>query len=89
MLPAGATSSEEVVQSCLRDLAQTLYHPVGTCSMGSEATSVLDPELRVRSVSGLRVVDASAMPRLVRGHTNAATIMLAERASDLMRTRNP
>jgi len=86
LLPAGELADDEVVVAAsLRDNAQTLYHPVGTCAMGSAATSVVDPELRLRAVAGLRVVDASAIPRLVRGHTNAATMMLAEKASDLMR----
>jgi choline dehydrogenase-like flavoprotein len=83
--PAG-TTGEELVASSVRNYSQTLYHPVGTCAMGRERTSVLDPELRVRGVEGLRVADASAMPTIVRGHTNAATVMLAERASDLLRS---
>ena len=63
----------------------TLYHPVGTCAMGS----VVDAELRVEGVEGLRVVDASVMPMVPRGNTNAPVIAIAERASDLIRGRTP
>ena len=64
--------------------AHTIYHPVATCAMGR----VVDSELRVQGVEGLRVADASVIPQLVRGHTHAATTMVAERASDLIRGRS-
>ena len=77
-------SDEDLVEH-IRTWAQTLYHPVATCAMGAGEDAVVDPELRVRGVEGLRVVDASVMPAVPRGNTNAPTIMLAEKAADLIR----
>jgi choline dehydrogenase len=76
---------EEDILAYLRMSVQTLYHPVGTCKMGVDAMAVVDPALRVRGIEALRVVDASVMPTIVRGNTNAPTIAIAERAADLIR----
>ena len=83
MVPAGDSDAE--LEAHMRQTCQTIYHPVGTCRMGTDATSVVDTELRVRGVEGLRVVDASVMPTVPRGNTNAPTIAVAERAADLIR----
>ncbi len=88
-IPGDAAVSDEDITSSIRAHAQTLYHPVGTCAMGSGDFSVVDEELRVRGLEGLRVVDASVMPSVPRGNTNAPTIAIAERASDLIRGRAP
>jgi choline dehydrogenase len=68
----------------VRRKAETIYHPAGTCRMGSDAHAVVDEHLRVRGVQGLRVVDASVMPRLIGGNTNAPTVMIAEQAADML-----
>jgi len=67
----------------------TYYHPVGSCAMGTGFDAVVDPELRVHGLSGVRVADASVMPRIVCVNTNAATIMIGEKASDLIRGTGP
>jgi choline dehydrogenase-like flavoprotein len=77
--------SDDEIKTELRNRSDTIYHPVGTCRMGSDDGAVADPELRVRGVHGLRVVDASIMPTLIGGNTNAACIMIGEKAADLIR----
>lgn len=84
LLTAGIETDEQI-RAVLRDRADTVYHPVGTCRMGTDDQAVVDPELRVRGVEGLRVVDASIMPTLIGGNTNAPTIMIAEKAVDFIR----
>ncbi|WP_314242142.1 GMC family oxidoreductase [Streptomyces sp. DSM 40907] len=84
-LYAPGSDADEDVIPFIRARAQTAYHPVGTCAMGADAASVVDLELRVRGVEGLRVVDASVMPTVPRGNTNAPVIAVAEKASDLIR----
>jgi choline dehydrogenase len=81
--------SDEDLREHIRASTQTLYHPVGTCAMGTGEQSVVDPELRVRGVEGLRVADASIMPAVPRGNTNAPAIMVAEKACDLILGRGP
>ena len=83
--PALPATDDEIVGHVRRD-SQTLYHPVGTCKMGTDDLAVVDPELRVYGVDNLRVVDASVMPVIPRGHTHAVHVMIAEKAVDLIRT---
>ncbi|NNM76694.1 choline dehydrogenase [Sphingomonas sp. ID1715] len=83
--PGDGVTDRDAQVAAIRDWAETIYHPVGTCRMGSDPASVVDPQLKVRGVEGLRVVDASVMPALITGNTNAPTIMIAEKASDVIR----
>jgi choline dehydrogenase-like flavoprotein len=84
-LSAPASDSEADIMDWVRRASQTVYHPTSTCAMGA----VVDSELRVFGVEGLRVVDASVMPTITRANTNAATIMIAEKAADLILGRAP
>jgi len=85
IFPARNDLNDAELVEFIRAKAETIYHPIGTCRMGNDDASVVDPQLRVRGVEGLRVIDASVMPTLVGGNTNAPTIMIAERAADLIR----
>ena len=85
IFPGDALTTRAQLTDFVRRKAETIYHPIGTCRMGNDAESVVDTQLRVRGIDGLRVVDASVMPRLIGGNTNAPTIMIAERAAAMIR----
>jgi len=86
--PAPEARTDSDFGEFLRNNVQTLYHPAGTCKMGSDPMAVVDSRLRVRGIERLRVVDASIMPRVIAGNTNAPTIMIAEKAADMIRADN-
>jgi choline dehydrogenase len=85
IMPGTGVRSDDELLAFARQRGGTVFHPTSTCKMGVDAMAVVDPELRVRGVEGLRVADASVMPTVVSGNTNAATIMIGERAADLVR----
>jgi choline dehydrogenase len=82
--PGAIVRTDAQLGAFVREQAETLYHPVGTCRMGTDSMAVVDPELRVHGVEGLRVADASVMPTVIRGHTHAPAVMIGERAADLI-----
>jgi choline dehydrogenase len=89
LFPGKDVETDEQIDAWIRKHAETIYHPVGTCKMGADGDemAVVDGELKVRGIEGLRVIDASVMPTLVGGNTNAPTIMIAEKAADMLRGR--
>jgi len=86
-LPGPAFQTEEELRQAAGKIGTTIFHPVGTCAMGRDADSgaVVDARLRVHGLQGLRIADASIMPRITSGNTNSPTIMIAERAADMIR----
>jgi choline dehydrogenase-like flavoprotein len=87
--PGDKVQSDAEIDTWLRNTLITAHHPAGTCQMGTTPAAVLDPEMRVRGIDALRVVDASAMPDMVSAHINACVIMMAEKAADMIRRRTP
>lgn len=88
-LPGPQVQTEEQLAEAIRQQVQTIYHPVGTCKMGSDPLAVVDPQLRVHGVQGLRVADASIMPTLINANTNIPAMMIGEKAADLLLAHAP
>jgi choline dehydrogenase len=82
--PGAERTTDDEIIDWVKSAAETTYHPVGTCKMGNDDMAVVDPQLRVRGIEGLRVADASIMPTLTSGNTNAPSIMIGEKAADLV-----
>ena len=85
ILPEGNPKTDDEIDAFVRAKGETIYHPVGTVRMGADDRAPLDASLKMRCVEGMRVVDASVMPTLIGGNTNAPTIMIAEKAADMIR----
>ena len=85
LLPSARGDLDDAtIEAHVRAHAKTVYHPSGTCKMGTDEMAVVGPDLRVRGIEGLRICDASIMPRLISGNTNAPTVMIAERCADFI-----
>ena len=89
LMPGAGVQSDDQLKDFIRKTSATAFHPVGTCRMGNDVEAVVDAQLRVRGVEGLRVVDASVMPTIIGGNTNAPVIMIAEKASDMILGKPP
>ena len=88
MLPGTHIATDDELLREAGNIATTIFHPVGTCKMGSDERAVVDTELRVHGIEGLRVVDASIMPKIVSGNTASPVIMIAERAADMILSKS-
>jgi len=84
-MPGESVRTDDEIRDYIRNNTQTIYHPVGTCKMGSDKRSVVDSRLRVHGIKGLRVADASVMPRIINGNTNAVCLVIGEKCADLIR----
>jgi choline dehydrogenase len=84
-LPGPSVQTDAELEHASGDLGTTIFHPVGTCRMGSDPLAVVDDRLRVHGIAGLRVIDASIMPRITSGNTNAPTVMIAEQGAEFIR----
>jgi choline dehydrogenase len=83
-VPGADLTTDDEILDWVKKAAETTYHPVGTCKMGSDPMAVVDAQLRVHGIAGLRVADASIMPTLTSGNTNAPSIMIGEKAADMV-----
>jgi choline dehydrogenase len=89
LAPGKEVESDEAIDAFVREHGESAYHPSCTCAMGSDDRAVVDPQCKVRGVEGLRVVDASVMPSIASGNLNAPTIMIAEKAADAIKGKDP
>ena len=87
--PGADRTTDDEILDWVRNAAETTYHPVGTCKMGSDPVAVVDSQLRVHGITGLRIADASIMPTLTSGNTNAPSIMIGEKAADMLLNTAP
>ena len=89
IVPGAAAASDDALWDAIRSMGGTVFHAVGTCRMGADDASVVDPQLRVRGIDGLRVIDASVMPKITSANTNAATLMIGEKGAAMIRSGQP